>query len=174
VDAEAISDEETGHWISRNLFPPPDNASAARAFGSSEQLYETAVEDPILKGVVDGVGRPAPWKYAHLLESLRRATGAAEAHAFYVAMHDNMVAKTRWARRHDWGGWWHPLYALELEPGADQGGASYVGILSARRDWLLMHEYDPCNHLRITFHGPSDLCNRLRALLDERPNGGAA
>ena len=158
-------DWETGHWVSRNLFPPPDNAFTAVAFVSRELLYETAVDDPVLLGIVDGVGRPAPWKYAHLLESVRRATGAAEAHAFYVALHDNMVAETRWVRRHDWGGWWHPLYALELEPGAEQGGASYAGILSGRHDWLLMHEYSPCNHLRITFHGSADICNRLRALL---------
>jgi hypothetical protein len=157
---------ETGSWISRNLFPPPDYAFAAGAFAGRELLYETAVDDPVLLGIVDGVGRPAPWKYAHLLESVRRATGSPEAHAFYVALHDNMVAETRWTKRYDWDGWWHPLYALELEPGAEQGGASYVGILSGRRDWLLMHEYSPCNHLRITFHGSADVCSRLRALLD--------
>ena len=105
---------EAGYWISRNLFPPPSYAFSAEPFEAGGTLHLTPVDDPLLKGIVDGVGRPAPWTYARLLNAVRDATGGANADAFYVALHDNMVAETRWVRRHDWGGWWHPLYALQL------------------------------------------------------------
>ena len=154
-----------GDWIHRNLFPPPDYCFQAKCFEREETLYTTPVDDPLLKGIVDGVGHAAPWKYRQLLDALKRATGAAGAHAFYVALHDNMVAETRWVARYDWAGWWHPLYGLELEPGAEQGGASYVGILSEGKDWLLMHDYNPCNDLTISFHGTPGLCAALTAAL---------
>ena len=159
-------DREAGSWIHRNLFPAPDYQFSAAPFEAGERLYWTAVDDPVLKGIVDGVGQPAPWKYEQLLHAVKDVTESAAAQAFYVALHDNMVADTRWVRTHAWTGWWTPLYAIELEPGAAEGGASYVGILSEKRDWLLMHDYSPCNDLTISLHASAHLCKRLLALLE--------
>ena len=163
-------DCETGRWVAKNLFPPGKSPPNAEVFEQREVLYQTPIEDPILLGIVNGVGRAAPWKYGELLDALKSAAGGAPCHAFFVALHDNMVPEVRWVRRFDWDGWWNPFHAFELEPGAEQGGASYAGILSQQKDWLLLHEYNPGNELTITAFGTNGFIARLKHGLSHRVN----
>ncbi len=57
-----------------------------------------------------------------------------------------------------------PLSDFETKR-AVQGAISYHGLLSGSDGWLFLHEYHPDNEFIISFHGPSDLCQKLSFIL---------
>lgn len=151
--------EQMTDWIYRNLFVDsyfqPGQEDESR-FGVRDVLYFTpfaAKNDPARSYFVENAVIAPRFSLDELVTALKRRLGSGAAFWFWVVDPDNALSLLRPVELADPS---FSDYALRLkhftDNPAEQGGESFLGLIPASKDWLLVHEFSPGNDFTLSFH----------------------
>ena len=125
----------------------------AQAFATSHTLYHVELQDTLLEDAVH-LGVPAAgFTKLQLNDAIRRSSieccGHDDTKWFHVNIHDGIVRVVEKFGRYDYDYPLVPLYIFLNYHHADEGGPTYAGLASAKKEWLLLFD---CG-LDISVHG---------------------
>ncbi|MBA4190584.1 MAG: hypothetical protein C0467_21565 [Planctomycetaceae bacterium] len=83
---------------------------------------------------------------------------------YYLHHHDNIVVELARIEPFERLAFHRSLCLFRDRP-ADEGGANLLGVVGARRAWVLVIENDNQGGFRTDFFGPADACRDLRSCL---------
>ena len=157
-------------WIQKNLFisdgeVPYYQPEASALFERRTVLYSTRLGYSFIDTLMSGVGRKSSFDYRKLQQTLAKLPGASDATIFYVVDPDNCMSCLSSTEKFNFDyELIHRLDIFEQQP-AEEGGNSYLGLLSGSNAWLLSHRYCPCNDFTVEFYSSDklgqDLLNSL-------------
>ena len=156
-------------WINRTLIGP-DGYFAPNGFEFTLPLYHSPLHGSFLLSVIDGSAQPATFSvpsgrspYNEPIRTVRHVSEDDPAFWFYGTNPDNALSLLSWVHRcHYDHALDYRLESFETEPAAE-GGCSWLGLASASRKWLLLHEYSPSNSFDISVHGTLGFCQAVAA-----------
>ncbi len=159
--------QELENWIYKTLVDENEFLSTS-FFDKKFAIYYTPLSNSFLATIINGSGLPASYKvspgefqYNHIIRQVAAVTKQESAVWFYYTVLDNSVGQLNsvWECNYN-----HcldyPLEKFEREP-AEEGGVSYLGLLSKNKSWLLLHSYEPCESFEISFHGSKTITGNL-------------
>jgi hypothetical protein len=163
---------ESTQFSCRGIFTPT-------GFEHRLRIYETPHELSFVLAVIDGTTQPMPFseknhgsRYDRLIDAVMTATNQCDAFWFFGYDPDNVLSVLSWVRACNYElASEYNLNSFETSP-APEGGVSWLGLLDANKEWMLLHTLNPCNEFSIDFFGTTDLCDSIAASLDLRNETG--
>lgn len=157
-------DPEYQDWLESVLFR--DHFFDESIFESSQTLYRVDLQDSLLEDAIYRGIRPAPFQKRELNDAVRDTSLSLYGHAatkwFHVNVHDNLARVVEQFGRYSYRSPLVPIYVFLQDHQAKEGGTTYAGLASARREWVVLFE----DYLHISVHGERRFVESILESLD--------
>lgn len=158
-------------WIYKELVREGEFLDGS-SFEESLHIYLTPLANNFVSTIINGSGLPAKYKvnpgefqYSHIIRKIAAVTENEASVWFYYCVIDNAVGELKeiWDCNYEFS-LDYPLEKFEREP-AEQGGVSFLGLLSKNKSWLLLHTYEPGESFEIKLYASSSVIKKLQNVL---------